>query len=98
MRKTLKITAFFIAFASALVFPALADRTNILPAWNLFSPQQDIEMGRILADDLERSLQLLDEHNANTYIDALGKQLIAHAPGNKYPYQFKIVNDDSINA
>lgn len=98
MHRTLKITAFFIAFASALVFPALADRTNILPAWNLFSPQQDIEMGRILADDLERSLQLLDEHNANTYIDALGKQLIAHAPGNKYPYQFKIVNDDSINA
>src|SRR2546428_8830654 len=81
-----------------VVFPALADRTNLKPAWNLFSTQQDTEMGRILADDAERQFQMTDVRNANVYIDALGKQLTARAPGYKYPYTFKIVNDDAINA
>src|SRR5436309_2644726 len=35
---------------------------------------------------------------ATSYIDTLGKQLASHAPGEKYPYQFKIVNDTAINA
>jgi predicted Zn-dependent protease len=35
---------------------------------------------------------------ANAYIDALGKALARHAPGEKYPYQFKLVNDKGINA
>jgi predicted outer membrane protein len=81
-----------------LVFPALADRTTIRPAWNLFTTQQDIEMGRALVDDAEQTLRIVDDHNPNTYIDALGKQLAAHTPGAKYPYQFKIVGDDAINA
>jgi hypothetical protein len=55
-------------------------------------------MGRALVDDAERTLRLVDEHHATTYIDALGKQLTAHAPGYKFPYQFKIVSDNNINA
>src|SRR5215510_2278816 len=99
MPKTLKKTALFIAFVSMLAFTALsADRTRVSPARNLFSTQQDIEMGRVLADEAERTMQIVDEHDANTYIDALGRQLTAHAPGTRYPYQFKIVSDDAINA
>jgi len=98
MPRSLKTTALFLTVVLMLVLPAFAARTILKPAWNLFSVQQDIEMGRVLADDLERNLQLVDDHNSNTYIDALGKQLIAHAPGDRYPYQFKIVNDANINA
>src|SRR5439155_12851259 len=35
---------------------------------------------------------------ATNYIEALGRKLAAHAPGEKYPYQFRIVNDTAINA
>jgi len=98
MPKGLTRTIFFIAIIGVLAIPILADRTVFRLAWNLFTTQQDIEMGRSLADDAERSLPLLDQHNPNTYIDALGRQLIAHAPGARYPYQFKIVNDDTVNA
>jgi len=97
MVKTTKIVALFWGILSVLVFPAFADRTTLMPAWNAFSAQQDIEMGKILADDLERTLQVVNDGDSNAYIDALGKQLSAHAPGNKYPYQFKIVNDGSVN-
>jgi len=54
-------------------------------------------MGRALADQAERTLPTV-QGNAATYIDALGKQLSAHAPGDKFPYQFKIVNDGNINS
>jgi len=81
-----------------LMLPALADRTILRPATNLFSPQQDIEMGRQLADDAERTLSIVDQPNSAAYIDALGKQLSAHAPGDKFPYTFKIVNDNKIDS
>src|SRR5262245_15468908 len=97
MVNTTKLTALFLGILFLLVFPAFADRTNLMPAWNAFSAQQDIEMGRILADDLERTLQVVNDGDSNAYIDALGRQLTAHAPGNKYPYQFKIVDDGSVN-
>jgi len=98
MPKGLTRTIFFIAIIGVLAIPILADRTVLRPAWNLFTTQQDTEMGRSLADDAERSLPLVEQSNSNTYIDALGRQLLARAPGARYPYQFKIVDDNTINA
>src|SRR5438094_8349891 len=77
---------------------AADSRTKLKPGWNLFSQQQDIEMGRESAKQAEMQLPLLNDRQAAGYIDTLGKQLAAHAPGDKYPFQFKIVNDTAINA
>src|SRR5437899_1106866 len=84
----------------ALVFTAYAadSRTKLKPGWNLFSSQQNIEMGRESAKEAERQLPILNDRQAATYINTLGQNLAAHAPGEKYPYQFKIVNDTAINA
>ena len=89
-----------LALTLALALSAHADsRTQLKPGWNLFSPEQDVEMGREVAKQAERELSILNDRQATTYIDALGKQLAAHAPGGeKYPFQFKIVNDKAINA
>src|SRR5262249_60844947 len=57
----------------------------------------DIEMGTMLSNELKAALQLINNHNANTYMDALGKQLSAHVPGYRFPYHFEIVNDNTIN-
>jgi hypothetical protein len=81
-----------------VALPVLADRTVLRPGFNLFSTQQDIEMGRVLADEAESVLPLVDQWNANAYIGALGSQLAMHAPGERYSYQFKIIDDDAINA
>src|SRR2546428_2078599 len=88
-----------LALTLALALSAHADsRTQLKPGWNLFSPEQDVEMGREVAKQAESQLAILDDHQAAAYIDALGKSLAARAPGEKYPYQFKIVNDKAINA
>ncbi len=83
---------------SMLVLPLLADRTTLKQGWNLFTVQQDIELGRRLAQQAESSMQVSTDSYANGYIDALGRKLTAHAPGYRYPYQFKILNDRNIEA
>src|SRR2546425_7601567 len=55
-------------------------------------------MGRESAKQAEMQLPILNDRQATSYIDTLGNQLASHAPGEKYPYQFKIVNDTAINA
>lgn len=86
------------ALIFALAAPAAADRTNLRPGWNIFSPEQDVEMGREVAAQAERELPIMNNRQAASYIDSLGKALAARAPGERYPYTFKIVNERSINA
>ncbi|MBI4472977.1 MAG: M48 family metalloprotease, partial [Acidobacteria bacterium] len=80
------------------VLPALADRTNIRPGWSLFSVEQDVEMGRELDNEARSVMPIIQNSYANGYIDSLGQQLAAHAPGYRYQYQFRIINDHQINA
>src|SRR4030095_2115084 len=87
-----------LVLAIALTAYAADSRTKLKPGWNLFSPQQDVELGRDVARQAERELSILNDRQASAYISTLGRQLAAHAPGEKYPYQFKIVNDSAINA
>jgi len=89
-----------VALILAVVLGAYAadSRTKLKPGWNLFSPKQDIDMGRESAKQAEMQLPILNDRQASIYIDTLGKRLASHAPGEKYPYQFKIVNDTAINA
>ncbi len=81
-----------------LAVPAAAQRTELKPGWNLFSPQDDVEMGRQVAREAEEQLAIIDDRELERYLDRLGQQLAAQAPGEKYPYRFKLVNDKTVNA
>src|SRR5579884_3824859 len=86
-----------IVFAAV---PLLAERTVLKPGFNIFSVPQDIEMGRQVSRQAEAQLEILNDPKATAYISELGKKLVAKAPNRpeQYPFQFKIVNDKSINA
>jgi len=77
---------------------AWASRTQLKPGWNMFSAQQDVEVGQQTSRDAERQLPMLNNSRVDNYLNNLGRSLAAHATGEKYPYQFKGVNDRSINA
>jgi beta-barrel assembly-enhancing protease len=95
MIKTRLIVVLLLVFSITL----LAQRTKLRPGRNLFSPEQDVELGREVAKDAERQLELINNGNANSYINALGQQLAAKSPNEyKFPFTFKIVNDRTINA
>src|ERR1041384_4066112 len=96
-RRTLAALAFLLI--TLLPLHAADNRSKLKPGFNLFSIQQDIDMGRQSAKQAERQLQIVNDRDPATYINTLGQQLAAYAPnGDKYPFQFKIVNDTAINA
>jgi predicted Zn-dependent protease len=73
-------------------------RTTLKPGWNMFSPEQDVEIGRSVAADAERQLPMLKDARVDVYLNRIGRRLAEKAQGEKFPYQFKVVNDKAINA
>ena len=96
-RKTWRLTSCLATLlaASASVVSA---QTQIEPGFNLFSVEQDQEIGRQSADEAERHLPILKDRSIQAYVDGVGKRLAGVAPGASYPYQFKVVNVADINA
>ena len=86
------------ALAVALAPLVWADRTQLKPGWNMFSPQQDVEVGQQVSAEAEKEVPMLNNTRVDNYLNNLGRKLAANAPGEKYPYHFKGVNDQAINA
>ena len=74
------------------------DRTVIHPGFNLFSPQQDIELGKKASTQVPRQFAILNNKRVDQYLQRLGTRLAAHAPGYKYPYQYRCIDSETINA
>jgi hypothetical protein len=75
-----------------------ADRTRLKPGWNIFSTEQDVEMGKKLSVAAETQLPMLDDLRVNGYLNRLGRKLAEFAPGTKYPYEFHCVNSKQVNS
>src|SRR6266446_1516928 len=77
-----------------------AQRTQFKPGWNVFSPQQDVDLGQKAARGAERQLPLCKDPNVDAYLTQLGLKLAAKLPtgGVQYPWEFHCVNDKAVNA
>jgi Zn-dependent protease with chaperone function len=73
-------------------------QTRIKPGFNLFSVEQDKEIGQKSAEEAERQLPILHDRSVEAFVTAVGNRLAAVAPGADYMYQFKVVNASDINA
>jgi predicted Zn-dependent protease len=98
--KNSRVLAVLGLIVAAVLAYGADNRTKLKPGFNFFSPQQDVEIGRQSARQAERQEPMLNDREATSYIESLGKSLARYAPNNNsaYVYQFKIVNDTAINA
>src|SRR6185369_9050214 len=87
-----------IVTMGALTTSAVSAQTKIKSGFNLFSTEQDVEIGRQSAVEAESQLPILSNPSVASYVGAIGKRLAAVMPGAKFPYQFKVVNASDINA
>jgi predicted Zn-dependent protease len=90
-----------VCFLTALFFsatPSQAQRTRLVPSFDLFSSDQDVQMGHESSQEVENELPMCKDPQVDAYLNGLGHKLAALAPGAKYPYQFKCVNDGEVNA
>lgn len=93
-------TCLVLVLSVSLLLPAeaLADRTRLKPGFNLFSKQQDIELGREASREVEKEAPLLHDTRVDHYLQRLGAKLAARSLAPDYPYSFQAVNSHAINA
>ncbi len=79
---------------------AWAQRSNLKPPWNMYSPETDVRVGKQNADILEKRLPLCNAPQVDAYLTKLGLKLVAKLPtrGAQYPWEFHCVNSKEINA
>jgi Zn-dependent protease with chaperone function len=92
-----------LALSGALVFPATAVPAQTAPpdprpGFNLFSVQQDIELGRQASAQAERGLPVMRDASLERYLNEVAQRLVAVSPGAKYPYRVRAVDSTDINA
>ncbi len=91
--------AFIIAALplTTITTTALA-QTPVKTAKSCATPQQDLELGQQAAAEAEKQFPILNDQRAQAYIRRLGENLAQYAPGEKFPYTFKLLNVGDINA
>jgi len=88
----------FLGALLILVLPVLGERTVFRAGPNLFTVEQDVEMGRALAADAANSVEPSTDQASHGYINQVGKHVAHYAPGYKYPWEFRIFKDSAINS
>src|SRR6266545_7876979 len=90
--------------ASVIALVALAPagdaaaQTQVKPGFNVFSVQQDIEIGRQSAAEAERQLRLVRDRSVDGYLNQIVGTLASGATGARFPYHAQAVNASEINA
>jgi Zn-dependent protease with chaperone function len=88
-----------LLLAIVLAAPMLEARVEPSHGFNMFSAQEEVQAGQQAAAQVGKQLPILPDSDPITlYVQRLGRQLAAHAPGEKWPYTFQVVNQKEINA
>jgi len=89
-----------IVLVCIMALPQLIDaRVQPTHGFDLFSPQEEVQAGQQASADANKQLPILSDSDPITkYIQRLGATLASHAPGEKWPYNFHVVNQKEINA
>jgi predicted Zn-dependent protease len=68
------------------------------PGWNLFSANQDIQLGREARSEVERKMPVVHNSEVSRYLSALGAKLARSRYAGHWPYTFELVGDKDVNA
>jgi Zn-dependent protease with chaperone function len=98
-----KKTPAVVIFAWLAMAPSVmmgVESLQFKPGFNLFSPQQDVQVGKETSAQVDKQMPLVNDPEVLQYVNSLGKRLTSFAPNNnsEYAWQFKIVNSTEINA
>ena len=100
---TKRIAVAFVAFslwAMPLVITAQAPR--ITAPKNKYKTSDDIQLGQKAANDVERQFPLINDRDAEDYLQSIGERLVAAIPPefqhSDFNYRFKWVNASDLNA
>jgi hypothetical protein len=74
-------------------------RVKPTSGFDMFSAQEEVQAGQQAEAQVRKQLPVLpDSDPVAQYVRSLGARLASHAPGEKWPYTFHVVNQKEINA
>ena len=79
--------------AVGIVLPDIGD-----PASELLSVNQEVELGKILLAQINRALPVSTDPELRGYLQSLGTRLISGSLNSNFPFYFRLVFDNRINA
>jgi beta-barrel assembly-enhancing protease len=92
MRKT------FVWMMAGAILAAAPARKELKPGFNLFSPDQDIQMGKEASDEVYKTRAVIHNEELEAYLTRIGQRLQQSPRAGKFPFHFAVINDASINA
>ncbi len=65
--------------------------------WNFYSLEREVALGRQLAAEVDRYMQILDDPIISEYINRVGQNIVLHSDA-KVPFTIKVIVSDEVNA
>lgn len=89
-----------LILSSLLAAPELLEaRVQPTTGSDMFTIDQEIQVGQQAVAQTQKQYPVLTDSSPITqYIQQLGRKLVQYAPGEKWPYQFHVINEKDINA
>jgi beta-barrel assembly-enhancing protease len=92
-----RLLAFALLFLTQLVAGCAVNKTDI-QGFNLVSIAEEKQLGDQFAVEIEKQYRVVNDPELQGYVERVGKRLLTGARSVEFPYTFKVVQDDSINA
>jgi beta-barrel assembly-enhancing protease len=90
----------FVLVVWALPLLHAQDEHHFQPGFNLFSKQQDVQLGEEAAAQVRKQRTVINDPVLTGYVNRVGKRLAAskEAQSSGFPFTFEVVADPTINA
>jgi len=88
----------FTLILTSQLYGQAAKLKEIKPGMNFFKKDQDVQMGKEYAQQIEQQYDVIQSGPLVDYVKGLGQKIASQQEANGFPYVFKVVNDPGINA
>ncbi|MCL4402417.1 MAG: M48 family metallopeptidase [Acidobacteria bacterium] len=68
------------------------------PGFNLFSTQQDVQLGQQAAAQVRQQYQVVQNPQLQNYIKEIGRKLASQPQAGNWPYSFTLLDEKQVNA
>src|ERR1700730_10270021 len=100
MIKRFLLTTLMISGSLPSLLGARNPGEPLRPGFNLFSPQQDVQLGQEAAKQVTQKSQPVQNQFLQNYVNRIGQRLAQQpeARASGFQYQFTVLNDPQVNA
>lgn len=83
---------------SGAMWSVVAEIKPPKPGFNLFSTQQDVQLGKEAKAQVESQMPVIHDTTINGYLTQIGQKLAASPHAGNWPFSFETIYDKNINA